>query len=98
ERAGSVLERIVAELITGLEADLYAARPAAARALARRTSAFAFLRGGRRAGPGEPVTPEEAAAAQEALAFAQSRHPRLVLVRGLERAAPEAPALLRDLV
>jgi tetratricopeptide (TPR) repeat protein len=98
ERAGSMLERIVAELIAGLEADLYAARPAAARALARRTSAFAFLRGGRRAGPGEPVTPEEAAAAQEALAFAQSRHPRLVLVRGLERAAPEAPALLRDLV
>jgi len=97
EAAGGLLERVLAELIAGLEADLYASLPAVARALSGRMATFAFLRGGRRSGE-HAIDPEELSAALEAAAFAQARHPRLVLIRGLERAAPGVPRLLRDLV
>jgi tetratricopeptide (TPR) repeat protein len=94
---GDLLGRILAELLAGLEAEFYAACPAAARALSRRLGAFAFLLGRRRTEPG-PVLSGELAAALEAMAFAQARHPRLVVLRGLERTAPGAPALVRELV
>lgn len=97
ETAGDLLGRILAELLAGLEADFYAALPAAARALSRRLAAFAFLRGGRRPAAG-PVGPGEVGAALEAMAFAQARHPRLVVLRSLERAAPDAPDLVEQLV
>jgi len=98
ERPGGLLERLVQELIGGMEAELYAARPGVARALSRRMATFAFLRGGRPADFQErKLEQEEIAAAVEALAFAQARHPRLVVIRGMERAAPGVPALLREL-
>jgi len=98
ERPAGLLERLVQELITGMEAELYAAHPGVARALSRRMATFGFLRGGRPADFQErKLEPEEIAAAVEALAFAQERHPRLVVVRGLERAAPGVPGLLKEL-
>jgi len=97
EGAGGLLERMLAELLGGLEAELYAQRPGVARALAGRLASFAFLRGNRRSRAHAPE-PKEVAAALEAMAFAQARHPRLVLVRSLERADPEIPCLLRELV
>jgi len=98
ETAGDLLGRMTGELIKGLEADLYAARPAVARGLARRLATFGFLAGGSRAATrARRVEPAETAAALEAMAFAQERHPRLVLVRGLERPAPDAAALVADL-
>ncbi len=96
EGAGGLLERVVAELIAGLEAELYAALPGVARALSGRMATFAFLRGGRRS-PARAPEPKEIAAILEAMAFAQARHPRLVLIRGLERAGPEIPGWLREL-
>jgi tetratricopeptide (TPR) repeat protein len=99
EKAGSFLERVVQDLIAGLEADLYAASPAVARALSRRLSTFAFLRGGRRADFADrKLEPAEVDAALGALAFAQGRHPRLIQIRSLERATPEVHDLLKELV
>jgi tetratricopeptide (TPR) repeat protein len=98
ERAGGLLERLLTECLTGLEAELYARLPAVARALAGRMAAFAFLKGGRRSGEDRGIEPEELQAALEAMAFAQGRHPRMVLLRSLERAAGEIPRLVRDLV
>ena len=98
ETAGRLLERILTELLGGLEADLYAALPAVARALARRMETYAFLRGGQGQSPRErKLEPEERSAALAALDFAQARHPRMVLVRGLERAAAGIPELLKEL-
>ncbi len=96
EGPGGLLSRLLTELVSGLEADLYAALPAAARALSGRLATFAFLRAGRRSRASRP-DPAELAAALEAMAFAQARHPRLVLVRGLERAAAGVPELLQTL-
>jgi hypothetical protein len=99
QRGGALLERLLTELVSGLEPDLYAARPAVARALAGRLATFGFLRGGKGAGTGErPAGPGEIAAALEAIAFAQARHPRLMVVRGLERAVQDVPDLVRALV
>jgi len=97
EGAGGLLERVLAELLGGLEPELYAQLPGVARALSGRLASFAFLRGGRRSRALAPE-PKELAAALEAMAFAQARHPRLVLIRSLERAGPEVPGLLRELV
>ena len=98
ERSGEVLERLLADLIAGQEAELYAAHPGVARALSRRLAAFAFLGGGRRSPPGRELEPAELKAALAAIGFAQARHPRMVLVRGVERAEAEVPALLQELV
>jgi hypothetical protein len=99
EAAGGLLERLLAELLAGLEADLYAAVPGVARALSRRMATFAFLGSGRRpASARRPLDAKETAAALEAMAFAQARQPRLVLIRSLERAAADIPAMLHQLV
>ncbi len=98
ERAGEFLGRLLQEAIAGLEADLYAAEPALARALARRLATFAFLRGGRRPGLTErKLDVEEVEAAVGALDFVHARHPRLIQVRGLELVTPEVLDLLRSL-
>jgi tetratricopeptide (TPR) repeat protein len=98
ERPAGLLERLVQELIGGLEAELYAAHPAVARALSRRMATFGFLRGGRPADYQErKLEQEEIGAAVRAMAFARERKPRLVVIRGLERAAPGVPGLVRDL-
>ena len=99
DTTGTFLERLLQELITGLEPDLYAAMPAVARVLSRRMATFAFLREGRRSDyTDQKVEPSEMEAAQEAIAFALSWHPRLILVRSLERASPEVQDLLKELV
>ena len=98
ERAGEFLGRLLQEAIAGLEADLYAAEPALAKALARRLATFAFLRGGRRPGFAErKLDVEEVEAAVGALDYAHARHPRLIQVRGLELVTPEILDLLRSL-
>ncbi|BDU74835.1 hypothetical protein [Mesoterricola silvestris] len=98
EKAGEFLGRLLQEAIAGLEADLYAAEPALAKALARRMATFAFLRGGRRPGFADrKLDVEEVEAAVGALDYAHARHPRLVQVRGLERVTPEILDLLRSL-
>ncbi|MDR3669315.1 MAG: hypothetical protein P4L36_00635 [Holophaga sp.] len=97
ERPGGLLERLLTELIAGLEADLYARQPAVARALAGRMASFAFLKGGRRSNADRGIEPEELRAALEAMAFAHGRHPRMVVLRSLERAAADIPSLVRDL-
>ena len=99
EPAGRFLTRLLESLLQGSEVDLYAQRPAAAKSLALRVQAFAFLTGGRalnrqEAGPDA----EEVKAALEALDFAALVHPRLVHLSGLDRAAPEVLALVRELV
>jgi len=99
EAGGAFLARLVQDLISGLEAELYAEQPAVARALSGCMPTFAFLRGGRRAeGPGGRVEPAALDAAVAALAFAQGRHPRLLVVRGLEHASQEVHDLVKDLV
>ena len=99
ETAGAFLERLVQNLINGAEAELYAERPAVARALARRMATFAFLQGGRRPNALErSVEPAEVDAALAALAFAQARHPRLIIVRRLELAASDVHELVKELV
>jgi len=99
EPAGRFLARLLEALLAGSEADFYAQRPAAARALALRLQAFAFLTGGRglnrqEAGP----EPEEVKATLEALDFARLLHPRLLHLSDLERTTPEVLALVRELV
>jgi tetratricopeptide (TPR) repeat protein len=99
ESAGRFLGRLLEALLAGREADLYAQRPEAARALSLRVQAYAFLTGGRHrnrqeAGP----EPEEVKAALEALDFARLLHPRLIHLSDLERATPEVLALVRELV
>ena len=99
EPAGRFLGRLLEALLAGSEADFYAQRPEAARALSLRLQAFGFLTGGRHlnrqeAGP----EPEEVKAALEALDFARLLHPRLVHLSDLERATPEVLALVRELV
>ncbi|WP_306598469.1 hypothetical protein [Geothrix sp. 21YS21S-2] len=99
ERAGGFLGRLLQEAIAGLEADLYAAEPALAKALSRRLATFAFLRGGRRPGFAErKLDVEEVEAAVGALDYAHANHPRLIQVRGLELVTPEILDLLRGLV
>ncbi|HLO69148.1 MAG TPA: hypothetical protein VK188_19170 [Holophaga sp.] len=98
ERAGAFLERILEEALAGMEADLYAAEPALAKALSRRMASFAFLRGGRGAvPPGRRLEVEEVEAALEALAWADARHPRLCVLRGLEAMTTEVLDLVRGL-
>ncbi len=99
EAPGRFLGRLLEALLAGSEADLYAQRPEAARALSLRLQAFAFLTGGRHlnrqeAGP----EPEEVKAALEVLDFARLLHPRLVHLSNLERATPEVLSLVRELV
>jgi tetratricopeptide (TPR) repeat protein len=99
EGVGSFFERILQGAIEGMEADLYAADPGMARALARRMETFAFLRGGRKPGFAErKLEVEEMEAALGALAFAHARHPRLFLLRGMERVTPALLDLARGLV
>ncbi len=99
EKAGAFLERLLQEAICGMEADLYAADPGIAKALSRRMATFAFLRGGRRPGFADrKLEVEEVDAALGTLAFAHARHPRLLVIRGMERITPEILDLLRGLV
>lgn len=99
ESAGRFLSRLLETLLAGSEADFYAQRPEAARALALRVQAFAFLTGGRHLNRRETgPEPEELKAALEALDFARLLHPRLICLLGLERATPEVLGLVRELV
>ena len=98
EPAGRFLGRLLEALLQGSEVDLYAQNPGAAKSLALRVQAFAFLTGGRalnrqEAGP----EAEEIKAALEALDFATVVHPRLIHLSGLDRAAPDVLALIREL-
>ena len=98
EPAGRFLGRLLEALLQGSEVDLYAQNPSAAKALALHVQAFAFLTGGRalnrqEAGP----EAEEIKAALEALDFATGVHPRLIHLSGLDRAAPDVLALVREL-
>ncbi|HEY3401187.1 MAG TPA: hypothetical protein VGK03_11215 [Geothrix sp.] len=99
EAPGRFLGRLLEALIAGSEADFYAQRPEAAKALSLRMQAFAFLTGGRHLNrqEGNPE-PEELKAAFEALDFARLLHPRLIHLSNLERATPEVLALVRELV
>lgn len=98
EKAGVFLGRLLQSLLKGFEADLYARSPETARALARRLSTFAFLRGGRRLAEDAPVEPGEITAALKILEFVSELHPRMIQIRGLERADAELQATLRELV
>ena len=69
EKAGVFLGRLLQSLLKGFEADLYARHPDTARALARRLSTFAFLRGGRRLAEDAPLEPAELTAALQILEF-----------------------------
>ena len=89
-----LLGRILQEVLHGLEADLYARQPSAARIIARRLPAFAFLTGGRKAATDE-LDPEEVQGALEALDFAATHHARLIHLWGLDRCRPEVVALVR---
>lgn len=97
EGPGQVLNRLLEELLAGMEADLYARLPAVAKALARRLTAFGFLTGGRKVTGGEPDA-EEIQATLEALDFAGGQSPRLIHLQGLDRARPEVLAFLREIV
>ena len=99
EPPGRFLGRLVETLLLGSEVDFYAEHPEAAKALALRVQAFAFLTGGRHlhrqeSGP----DPEEIKAALEALDFAALHHPRLIHLSALDRATPEVLGLLRELI
>src|SRR5512133_2077887 len=99
ETAGRFLGRLLEALLAGSEADFYAQRPEAARALSLRLQAFGFLTGGRHLNRQEVgPEPEEVKAALEALDFARLLHPRLVHLSDLERGTPEVLALVRELV
>lgn len=97
--AGGLLGRLVEAVLQGSEVDFYAAHPAAAKALALRVQAFAFLTGGRASRRQESgPESEELKAALEALDFAGLTRPRLIHLSGLDRATPEVLALIRELV
>ncbi len=98
EKAGVFLGRMLQSLLKGFEADLYARSPETARALARRLSTFAFLRGGRRLTEDAPLEPGELTAALQILDFLSELHPRLLRIHGLERADAELQAALKELV
>jgi tetratricopeptide (TPR) repeat protein len=99
EGIGSFFERVLQGALEGMEADFYAADPAMARALARRMETFAFLRGGRRPGFADrKLEVEEMEAALGALAFAQERHRRLFVLRGMERVTPALLDLVKGLM
>lgn len=97
EGPDQVLRRLLEEVVSGLEAELYARLPAVARHLAPRLPAFAFLMGGRRAAAGPPE-PDDVQAALEAMEFSASQAPCLIHLHGLDRADAEVLTLLRDLV
>ena len=98
EKAGVFLGRMLQSLLKGFEADLYAGNPETARTLGRRLPTFAFLRGGRRLSEDAPLEPREVVAALKILEFLAGRHPRMILIRCLERADAELQAVLRELV
>ncbi len=96
EGASSLIGRIAASALRGLEAEFYAQAPAAAKVLSRRVPAYAFMAGGRGRAE-EGLEPEELIAALEALEFARLIHPRLIAVLGLDAAEGEALSGLREL-
>ncbi|WP_306591105.1 hypothetical protein [Geothrix sp. 21YS21S-4] len=99
ESAGRFLRRLLESLLAGGEAEFYARNPEAARLLAPRLPAFAFLADGRPLHPTDSSPdPEEVEAAAAALEAARLQHPRLIRLSGLEQAAPEVLALLRELI
>ena len=99
ETAGRFLGRLLEALLMGSEVDFYAARPEAAKALALRVGAFAFLTGGHHVDGQElGPEPEEVKAALEALDFAGLLHPRLLHLSGLDRATPGVLGVIRELV
>jgi tetratricopeptide (TPR) repeat protein len=99
EPAGRFLGRLLETLLMGSEVDFYAERPEAAKILSFRVQAFAFLTGGRHVNRQESgPEPEEIRAALEALDFAGLQHPRLLHLAGLDQAAPDVLALIRELV
>lgn len=98
ESPGRFLGRLLESLLTGHEAEFYADNPSAAKTLALRLQAFAFLLGGPHPlGPETELEPEEVRAAIEALGFASSLHTRLIHLSGLNRATPEVLTLVREL-
>jgi len=99
ESSGRLLGRLVEAVLQGSEVDFYARNPGAAKALALRVQAFAFLTGGRALNRQESgPEAEELKATLEALDFASLMHPRLLHLSGLDRATPEVLALVRELV
>jgi tetratricopeptide (TPR) repeat protein len=98
ESAGTFLVRVLQDFLRGFEADFYARYPEISRVLARRLPSFAFLRGGRRAANEEArVEADEIEAALQVLAFAAELHPRMVLVREVDRADEDFQRLLSTL-
>nr|WP_320133110.1 hypothetical protein [uncultured Holophaga sp.] len=99
ESPGHFLSRLLENLIQGQEAEFYAGHPELARALASRVESFSFLRSTRR--PPRPlpqVEPAELSAAQTLMGFVRSRQPRMVLLRGVDRAGTELLSLLKELI
>ncbi|MBS1784850.1 MAG: hypothetical protein JST24_05435 [Acidobacteria bacterium] len=97
EGASGLVGRIAASALKGLEAEFYAQQPAAAKTLARRVPAYAFMAGSRVRGE-DPFDPEEIPAALEALEFARVLHPRLIAVMNLDASDGDALSALRELV
>lgn len=99
ESAGRFLGRLLESLLQGSEADFYAQNPGAAKTLALRLQAFAFLTGGRAFNHQEAAPDaEEVRAVLEALAFAADLHGRFLHLSDLDRGTPEVLALVRELV
>lgn len=98
EGASGLVGRIAASALRGLEAEFYAQSPAAAKVLARRVPAYAFMAGARPRSGEEAFDPEEITAALEALEFARLLHARLIAVMNLDAADGEALSALRELV
>jgi len=99
ESPGRFLGRLLQGLIQGLEAEFYAQYPDVARTLAGRLGSFSFLRGLRKHTEELPeVEAAEVNAALTLLQFVQDHHPRLILLRGVDRASNPLLGLLKDLI
>jgi len=99
ESPGHFLGRLLQEIIQGTEAEFYAQDPEVARTLASHMECFSFLRGARKqVVPLPQVEAAELSGAIALLRFAQERHPRLILLRCVDRADNDLLALLKDLI
>lgn len=86
ETTSSFLNRLLRELLKGVEADFYAAHPAEARILARRFESYAFLRG---SSPTllstGPIDDHERLATLAVMDYVAKLHPLIIIITFLER-------------